>query len=83
MKTVSELKSIRNLHNVETINKIMSLGFTRDQAGTLLTIAVYPTIRFHDPKFIDLSMRMFKDTRVNKWADETDLGNELKTLCGF
>jgi hypothetical protein len=79
MKTASELRLLRNESMLSIINSIMKLGFTRDEAGTLSSY-VYPAIRFHEKSFIDNGMKMFKDKRHDKWADDTTLGTELKEL---
>ena len=68
-----------NLSPVEICNKIMNLGFSRDQSGTLAGY-VYNSLKFGDRTFILLGCRMFKDTRCNKWADQSGLDAELIKL---
>jgi hypothetical protein len=79
MKTRSELISLQNQTMLSIINSIMKLGFSRDDAGTLSSY-VYHAIRFHEPKFIDTGLKMFKDKRHGEWAENTTLGAELKEL---
>jgi len=62
---------------VEITTDIMSLGFTRDQAGTLAS-GIYSSIKYKDPIFIELVCKMFKDTRYSKWGNESGLVDELK-----
>jgi len=64
---------------VEICTKIMTLGFTRNQAGTLASY-VYHALKYKDLTPIILGCRMFKDSRTNQWGDESGLIPELQQL---
>lgn len=53
---------------IEIIHKLMTVGFTRSIAG-LLSSHVYNSLKWRDPKFIEIGMRMHRDNE-GLWMDD-------------